>query len=175
LNAHEIEIDPLIQPYIVKFEPEVFSLPKHKPAQGETKFKVGLTLSDPSKTAGAAVGTERTIPFVVDRPFNIQGALESEPPSRANWVFREHKQSTEGTRSQFPVTMIVACTPGRKFGARVEVKAHVWLNELFPVCGSKDDPLWFLPPSEEKFVEQLEDVNLRALTRLEGIGGNWTQ
>lgn len=46
--------------------------------------------------------------------------------------------------------------------------------ERFRICGSRDDPLWFLPPSEEKFVERLEDVNLRTLTRLEGIGRKWT-
>jgi len=173
LNPHETDIDSSIQPYIVKFEPEAFSLPKYKPTAGETKLRLGVSVSDPSNTVSAGMGVERTVPFIVNQPCSIHGALESEPPSRAYWVFREDKQSTEGILSKFSVVMVVAYTPGRKFGALVEVKAHVWFNELFPVCGSKDDPLWFLPPAEEDCVEELQNVDLRELTRLKEIGGKW--
>jgi hypothetical protein len=70
--------------------------------------------------------------------------------------------------------MVVACIPGRRFGARITVKADGWGNYWHPVCGKADDPVWYRP-SKDAFKEPIQGERLRKYTTLNVVGGKWTQ
>ena len=90
--------------------------------------------------------------------------------------------------------MVVSYFPGHKFAARVCLRADVLFSVLRPLCGEKDDPIYFDPEHVSRVdsarVKEVERINttipgkhvgylvhlpLKKLTRLETFGGTFLQ
>lgn len=113
--------------------------------RGSTKVKLDLPISSPGVIVGVTPGISYNKGTVFEGMFQIHGVLKEDPPSLVHYVMREDKIKKNGIHPEFSVAMIVSHTPGRRFAARVRFKADLLMVFLRPVCGIKDDPIFFDP------------------------------
>jgi hypothetical protein len=173
LNPHEsgAEIDITQVPTVLHFEPQQFEGPVAS-AVGQTGHALGISVSDPTNMFSFNPSISRTTPFVVESSFKVHGVLENDPPSKIHWVMREDKLKKNGIRPEVSIAAIVKYVPGRKFAARVRIRADVALRFVRPVAGAKDDPLYF-EAGEDEGKDSVLPRDLRGLTRLDAYGGMW--
>lgn len=169
LNPHESDIDEQYVPTVLQFEPHHFQGPVVS-ALGQTGKQIGISLSDPTNTFSINPSISRTTPFMVEGPFRIHGVVENDPPSKIHWVIREDKLKRNGIRPEISLAAIVSYTPGRRFAARVRIKADVAFPFVRPVAGAKDDPLYFEPEAKDVILP----LDLKSLTKLDAFGGTWS-
>ncbi|KAH8817335.1 hypothetical protein F5884DRAFT_248124 [Xylogone sp. PMI_703] len=175
LNHHERSdvFEDQYVPTVLHFEPRHFEGPVVS-ALGETKKGLSLSVSDPTNTVSLSPSISQTTPFALEG-FSVHGVKENDPPSKIHWVIREDKLTKAGIRAEMSVAVIVGYTPGRKFAARVRIKADVASPLVFvkPVAGAKDDPLYFDAGGDDGRDPIILPRDLRKLTRLDASGGMW--
>jgi hypothetical protein len=189
-------VDTTYQPRILAFEPQIFSGPVSF-AEGTTNLSVQASLPPRSGIANLSASLGKTKPYHVKKAFKIHGAVRDNPPSRVVWTMRENELTKEGIREEVSTALIVSYTPGHKFAARVRVRAILWMGFLRPVCGKKDEPIFFNPEKMRKRLpihsesvlsgqeennamtvpgvedELLDRTSLKVLTRLSSLGGEF--
>ena len=143
-TSEDAIVDTTHQPRILAFEPQYYAGPVSF-AEGTTNPNIQANISPPGGIFGLSVGNGATKPFHLKESFKIHGVLRDNPPSRIVWTVSENKLTKEGIRREFSTALIVSYTPGHKFAARVRVRANLWMGFLRPVCGKKDDPIFFNP------------------------------
>ncbi|MCJ1329535.1 hypothetical protein MMC10_006215 [Thelotrema lepadinum] len=147
LNAHEVQISSVDEPTILRIAPRLYQGTITQ-VIGHRSRELGMSISDPSQVAGVRAKLADTTPTVKEGSFTIHGRVKRSPASEVHWVLREDKIKKTGLFPEVSVGILVSCTPGRKFAARVRVTADIWLNFLKLVAGKKDDPLFFTPPMD---------------------------
>ena len=190
LNPHEVDIDTTFQPRVLAFEPQDFSGPVTS-VEGNNTVKLDVPIQVPGGFVGITPGVSRSKDFVRDGWFKIHGVVKEDPPSMIHWTIREDKIRKNGIRSEVSVATIVSYFPGHRFAARVRVAADVFFPFLRPMCGKKDDPIYFDParmrdkPSlRVKGVEDsslvpglnlgvLDHLPLKKFTRIDASGGSF--
>lgn len=191
LNPHAGDIDTTYRPRILDYEPKLFQGPVSE-VRGSTKVKLDLPISAPGGIIGITPGISYTKESISESNFQIHGVIKETPPSKAHWVMREDNIRKNGIRSELSVVMVVNYTPKRRFAARVRFKADLFMTFLRPVCGIKDDPIFFDPelmksgPTNMNTptliqqptvpgikAETLDQIDLKALTKLAEIGGQF--
>lgn len=183
------------QPRVLSFEPRNYQGPVAS-GQGHTMLGAQISLSPPGGIVSLTPSISKQTPFVKEGYFKAHGTVRDNPPSRVHLSMDENEMTHGGIRAEMSLAMIVNYTPGRKFAARVRVKCDLYLRLLRPMCGEKDEPIWFDPQrmrrkgaanSQTKVIvgegerarrtvpgvesEELEAVDLKNLTRLGVIGG----
>lgn len=112
--------------------------------------------------------------------------------TRLKLAIDENPMSEDGIRSEWSAAIILKYHPRRKFAARIQIRAHLYLRLLNPVCGEKDDPIFFDPDKmqiqsvsgqDQKSsqststpagtIAKLDDEDLQDLTRLKNWGGSF--
>jgi hypothetical protein len=195
-RSEDAIVDTTHQPRVLAFEPQYFSGPVSF-AEGTRNDSLQVNVSPPGGIAGLSGGVSATKPYHMKECFKMHGVLRDNPPSRIVWTMAENKLTKEGIRREVSTALIVSYTPGHKFAARVRVRANLWMGFLRPVCGKKDEPIFFNPdkmrlkgqvrsfskPAGQqaegvKTVPGVEDevfdrASLRALTRLSSFGGEF--
>lgn len=189
INPFDNDIDTTYQPRVLAYEPVLFEGPVTG-AIGSTSVKLDVPLSVPGGIVGITPGISYTKGSVYEGKFRIHGVVKEDPPSLIHWTMREDKIKKNGIRPELSVPIIVSYTPGRRFAARVRFKADLYMTLLRPVCGMKDDPIFFDPDYMKSAlrngqtaatghhptvpgskVDNLDSIQLRDLTRLTNIGG----
>lgn len=191
LNPHEVDIDTTYQPRVLAFEPQEFHGPVTS-VKGTNTVKVDIPIQAPGGIVGITPGVARSEDFVRDGLFRVHGVIKEDPPSMIHWTIREDKIRKNGIRSEISVAMVVSYFQGHKFAARVRLRADVLFPVLRPLCGEKDDPIYFdpehVPRKASARVKEVEGVNttipgkhvgdlvdlpLKNFTRLETFGGTF--
>ena len=190
LNPYEDDIDLTHQPRVLDFEPKEFHGPVSQ-VTGTNKIKLDVPISAPGGFIGVTPGLSQSKDFIREGNFKVHGVVKEDPPSSLHWVLREDKIKKGGIRSEMSVAMIVSYTPNRKFAARVRLKADIFLPFLRPMCGAKDDPIFFDPEYMKANrqplaatslhtgsavvpgiqAEELDHEDLKEMTRLSALGG----
>ncbi|KAJ9640190.1 hypothetical protein H2204_003415 [Knufia peltigerae] len=161
LNPHEADIDTTHQPKVLDFEPKEFQGPTTD-ALVQNSLSLSVQVSAPSIPVAVTPGGSTSTTYVKKRRFKIHGIVEDDPPSSLHWVIREDDIQKDGIPSEVKVAMIVTYTPGRKFAARLRLRADVFLPFLRPVCGLKDEPIFFDP-------EFMQDQAAKKLAVAQGV------
>lgn len=179
------------QPRILAFEPHEYHGPGTS-GTGSTTIGGSVSLSAPGGILGASLNPSRTTPFAREGYAKVHG-FPTDEDSRIVFSVDENSMSGDGIRSEWSAAMVVQYTPGRRFAARVHIKAHIFLRVTNPVCGAKDDPVFFdleymrgagkvntagsdqqgstTVPSVQG--QALDGVDLKAETRLGAWGGTF--
>ena len=161
LNAHEVQISSAYQPTILRFAPRLYQGPITQ-VTGHRSRELGMSISDPSQVVGVRAKLADTTPTVKEGSFIIHG-MPKRDASEIHWSLREDKIKKTGLFPEVSVGVLVSCTQGRKFAARVRLTADIWaLNFLKLVAGKKDDPLFFTPPMDfgpNELDEKLDEVD----------------
>lgn len=147
LNPHATRIDRTYQPVILGFEPRTFDGPITR-IKGQTTYKLGVGVSDPTNIAGLKGTVSQTQEYIKEGHFNVHGVKRERDISKIKWVIKEDPIKKTGLPKELEsLAIMVTCTPGRKFVARVRVEAdiRVLLGQVAPMAGKKDDPLYFTP------------------------------
>ena len=177
------------QPRILAFEPHEYHGPTSS-GSGSTTVGLQTPIALPGGVVSITPGISRTTPFTRDRYEKIHGLL-TDDDSRIYFSVYENSMNNSGIRSEWSAAIIVGYTPKRRFAARVTIKAHIFLRIVNPVCGKKDDPVFFDDEVMKKAApvsvvkqqgatckvmqglqgEVLDGVDLKAQTRLKTWGG----
>lgn len=159
LNPHDMDIDTTYRPHVLTFEPREFHGPVTS-VKGNRAVKLDIPIQAPGGLVGMTPGVRVSQDTVRDGYFKIHGVVKEDPPSLLHWKIREDKIRKAGIRSEVSLALIVKYFPGRKFAARVRLRGDILLPLLRPVCGQKDDPIYFdpdyLPRKTSKRVQELE-------------------
>jgi hypothetical protein len=181
------------QPRTLAFQPQEYYRPVHS-TKGFSAIQASISLSPPGGIASVTPTVTKQTPFVREGYFKAHGVLRDNPPSRLHLTLDENELTSGGIRPELSIALIVSYTPGRRFAARIRVRVDLFMKILGPMCGEKDDPIYFDPnamrkkdlprsdvhtesPSTESVLvpgvkdEELDDVDLKHLTRLGLHGG----
>jgi hypothetical protein len=172
-NVEELDVDPKI----LRFEPVEYRGSK---TSGEGSKTYGMSVNAaPGGAGGVTIGYSETIPTVKERYEKVNGDLR-DFGTGVNFSIEENTMTGSGIRSDWSAAMIIGYVPGRRFAARVTIKAYILYRMLpNPVCGKGDDPVFFddkkmTDPANSGRVlpspqgQDLESIDLQALTRLKG-------
>ena len=196
-DSDEDEGDADLQPTIQNFEPRLFVGPASI-EKGTSSFSSQLMFAPHTESLKLGGSLSFSRPFVKEGSFTAHGTVRDNPPSRLRLTLSENTLTKSGIREEVSVAVIVKYVPGRRFSALITVRADVTGRLTMPVCGEKDEPVYFDPEymikAEKKLAEQiskssdpqegeikqvsgvsepnLEDVELlQQLTRLGQYGG----
>lgn len=182
-DSEDIDDDDL-QPTVLAYEPRLFYGPVDV-EKGSAHATAKLGLTPPGGIAALGLELGRQFHFLEEGFFKAHGTLCDNPQSRVHLSLSENALRRSGIREEVSAALVVGYVPGRRFSARVTVRADLYLNPLTPVCGEKDEPIYFDPESMMASaggskrartvpgVEgDLDNVNLlQKLTRLGQYGG----
>ena len=128
-------------PRVLAFEPHDYHGPGTS-GTGSSTIGGSVSLSAPGGIFGVSLNPSHTTPFAREGYAQVHG-VPTDEDSRIVFSVDENSMSGDGIRSEWSAAMIVQYTPGRRFAARVRIKAHIFLRVTNPVCGAKDDPVFF--------------------------------
>lgn len=190
LNPFEDNIDVSHQPRVLDWEPKEFH---GQPSETHVtnKVKLEVPISVPGGFVGVTPGISRSKEYIARGNFKVHGVRKGNPASSLHWVVREDEMRNTGIPSTMAVAVIVSYTPDHTFAARVRLRADIFFPLLRPVCGVRDDPIFFDPnhmkskaskqpasgtpgalvPGIE--VGPLDGESLQALTLLSNLGGKF--
>ena len=181
------------QPKILTFEPHEYHGPTSS-GTGSTTLGLQLPIGLPGGVVSLSPGLSRKMPFSRDRYEKVHAFL-TDNNSRLCFSVDENSMNDGGVRSEWSAAIIVGYTPKRRFAARISIKAHLFLRVRNPVCGKKDDPIFFHDEVMKKSSpvntfqqhgttcrvvqgsqdEQLDSADLKAYTRLGAWGGTFLE
>ncbi|KAK5118453.1 hypothetical protein LTR62_002967 [Meristemomyces frigidus] len=205
LNPYEVDLDTTFRPRVLRHEPGYFKGPVSE-VQGSSTVKLDIPIQAPGGIVGITPGISRSRDTLRESAFEVHGVVKEDPPSLVHWVMREDGIKDNGIRPELAVAIIVQYFPPRRFFARVRFKADLFMTSLRPadllstfvkpVCGLKDDPVFFDPeymqsgqsstgataivPNSAPYAtvpgleaQGLDDEDLQKLTKIKDIGGQF--
>jgi hypothetical protein len=143
-DSDEEDEDDDLQPTVLDFEPRLYYGPVDV-EKGSANAKAKLGLTPPGGIAEMGIELGREFHFPEEGFFKAHGTLRDNPPSRVHLSLTENELRRNGIREEISVALIVRYIPERRFSARITVRADLFLNLLTPVCGEKDEPVYFDP------------------------------
>ncbi|KAN0075767.1 hypothetical protein V8E54_007037 [Elaphomyces granulatus] len=169
-NAHEGKIDLSHQPQVLDFQPRQFEGLVTE-LIGQTHWGIPCSASDSFQLGGGGGGggfsASKRSPAVKEGYFTVHGTQRNDP---ASGVVLENKVKKDGVPAEVSVGLVVQCTPGRRFATTLKLEADVkvWRTQR-AVAGEKDEPLYFLPPTNRSDFKEFPAAKYEKLSKLEHL------